>query len=99
MVRKRRKKSKNYFTKETEDYIVKFNGLDPVESRFHLVISSLDMEVTVYLAVLGRGELPKVDIGTSALHDEMDRLALVADDEADVLGLDIELANSLLWHD
>ena len=28
MVRKRRKKSKNYFTKETEDYIVVFNGLD-----------------------------------------------------------------------
>ena len=33
MVRKRRKKSKNYFTKETEDYIVKFNGLDPVEDK------------------------------------------------------------------
>ena len=29
--RKRRKKSKNYFTQETEDYIVKYNGLDPVE--------------------------------------------------------------------
>ena len=28
MVRKRRKKSKNYFTKETEDYIVVFNSLD-----------------------------------------------------------------------
>ena len=29
--RKRRKKSKNYFTQETEDYIVKYNNLDPVE--------------------------------------------------------------------
>ena len=29
--RKRRKKSKNYFTQETEDYIVKYNSLDPVE--------------------------------------------------------------------
>ena len=29
--RKRRKKSKNYFTQETEDYIVKYNILDPVE--------------------------------------------------------------------
>ena len=28
--RKRRKKSKNYFTQETEDYIVKYNILDPV---------------------------------------------------------------------
>ena len=26
MVRKRRKKSKNYFTQETEDYIVKYNN-------------------------------------------------------------------------
>ena len=31
--RKRRKKSKNYFTKETEDYIVKFNHLDPVKDE------------------------------------------------------------------
>ena len=31
MPRKRRKKSKNYFTQETEDYIVKYNSLDPVE--------------------------------------------------------------------
>ena len=31
MVRKRRKKSKNYFTQETEDYIVKYNGLDSVK--------------------------------------------------------------------
>ena len=30
-VRKRRKKSKNYFTQETEDYIVKYNNLDPVK--------------------------------------------------------------------
>ncbi len=29
--RKRRKKSKNYFTQETEDYIVKYNNLNPVE--------------------------------------------------------------------
>jgi len=29
--RKRRKKSKNYFTQETEDYIVKYNNLDSVE--------------------------------------------------------------------
>ena len=29
MARKRRKKSKNYFTQETEDYIVVYNGLDP----------------------------------------------------------------------
>ena len=29
--RKRRKKSKNYFTQETEDYIVKYNNLDPIE--------------------------------------------------------------------
>ena len=29
--RKRRKKSKNYFTQETEDYIVKYNSLDPVK--------------------------------------------------------------------
>ena len=31
MVRKRRKKSKNYFTQETEDYIVLYNSLDPVK--------------------------------------------------------------------
>ena len=31
MVKKRRKKSKNYFTQETEDYIVLYNSLDPVE--------------------------------------------------------------------
>jgi len=31
MVRKRRKKSKNYFTQETEDYIVKYNKLDSVK--------------------------------------------------------------------
>ena len=31
MVKKRRKKSKNYFTQETEDYIVKYNKLDPVK--------------------------------------------------------------------
>jgi len=30
-LRKRRKKSKNYFTQETEDYIVKYNNLDSVE--------------------------------------------------------------------
>ena len=29
MAIKRRKKSKNYFTQETEDYIVVYNGLDP----------------------------------------------------------------------
>ena len=29
--KKRRPKSKNYFTQETEDYIVKYNNLDPVE--------------------------------------------------------------------
>ena len=29
--RKRRKKSKNYFTQETEDYIVKYNSLDSIE--------------------------------------------------------------------
>ncbi len=29
--RKRRKKSKNYFTQETEDYIVKYNNLDSLE--------------------------------------------------------------------
>jgi hypothetical protein len=29
--RKRRKKSKNYFTQETEDYIVKYNNLDSIE--------------------------------------------------------------------
>ena len=29
--RKRKKKSKNYFTQETEDYIVKYNSLDPIE--------------------------------------------------------------------
>ena len=31
MVKKRRKKSKNYFTQETEDYIVMYNTLDPVK--------------------------------------------------------------------
>jgi len=31
MVKKRKKKSKNYFTQETEDYIVLYNSLDPVE--------------------------------------------------------------------
>jgi len=31
MVKKRRKKSKNYFTQETEDYIVLYNNLDPIE--------------------------------------------------------------------
>ena len=33
MARKRRKKSKNYFTQETEDYIVLFNSLDPIEDE------------------------------------------------------------------
>ena len=33
MVRKRRKKSKNYFTQETEDYIVKYNNLDSIEDE------------------------------------------------------------------
>jgi len=33
MVKKRRKKSKNYFTQETEDYIVKYNNLDPIENE------------------------------------------------------------------
>ena len=33
MVRKRRKKSKNYFTQETEDYIVLYNSLDAVEDE------------------------------------------------------------------
>ena len=33
MVKKRRKKSKNYFTQETEDYIVIFNNLDPIEDQ------------------------------------------------------------------
>ena len=31
--RKRRKKSKNYFTQETEDYIVKYNSLDRIEDE------------------------------------------------------------------
>jgi len=31
MVKKRRKKSKNYFTQETEDYIVLYNSLDPIK--------------------------------------------------------------------
>ena len=31
MVKKRKKKSKNYFTQETEDYIVLYNSLDPIE--------------------------------------------------------------------
>lgn len=31
--RKRRKKSKNYFTQETEDYIVKYNSLDSIEDE------------------------------------------------------------------
>ena len=33
MVRKRKKKSKNYFTQETEDYIVKYNSLDSIEDE------------------------------------------------------------------
>lgn len=33
MVRKRRKKSKNYFTQDTENAIVRYNGLDPVEDE------------------------------------------------------------------
>ena len=33
MVRKRRKKSKNYFTQETEDYIVLFNSLDSIKDE------------------------------------------------------------------
>ena len=33
MAKKRRKKSKNYFTQETEDYIVLFNSLDPIEDE------------------------------------------------------------------
>ena len=33
MVRKRRKKSKNYFTQETEDYIVKYNNQSDPEIR------------------------------------------------------------------
>ena len=31
--KKRRKKSKNYFTQETEDYIVKYNGLDSIKDE------------------------------------------------------------------
>ena len=31
--KKRRKKSKNYFTQETEDYIVLYNNLDPIEKE------------------------------------------------------------------
>ena len=31
MIKKRKKKSKNYFTQETEDYIVKYNNLDSIE--------------------------------------------------------------------
>ena len=31
--KKRRKKSKNYFTQETEDYIVEYNKLDPIENE------------------------------------------------------------------
>ena len=31
--RKRRKKSKNYFTQETEDYIVKYNSLDSIDDE------------------------------------------------------------------
>jgi hypothetical protein len=33
MVKKRRKKSKNYFTQETEDYIVLYNSLDPIKDE------------------------------------------------------------------
>ena len=33
MVRKRRKKSKNYFTQETEDYIVLYNNTKDFEKR------------------------------------------------------------------
>jgi len=33
MIKKRKKKSKNYFTQETEDYIVLYNGLDPIEQQ------------------------------------------------------------------
>ncbi len=33
MVRKRRKKSKNYFTQETEDYIVVYNSLDSIKDE------------------------------------------------------------------
>ena len=33
MVKKRKKKSKNYFTQETEDYIVKYNKLDSIENE------------------------------------------------------------------
>jgi hypothetical protein len=33
MVKKRRKKSKNYFTQETEDYIVIYNNLDPIKDK------------------------------------------------------------------
>jgi len=32
-VRKRKKKSKNYFTQETEDYIVKYNKLDSIKDQ------------------------------------------------------------------
>ena len=33
MVRKRRKKSKNYFTQETENWIVKYNNTDDSDLR------------------------------------------------------------------
>lgn len=76
------------------------NDLYPVECGFHLVLGSLDVEVAVGLAILGRGKLPEVHVGTCALHDEVDSLPLVTDDEADILGLDVELANDLaLSHD
>mgnify|MGYP003668731883 CR=1 FL=1 len=33
MIKKRRKKSKNYFTQETEDYIVKYNNTKDSKKR------------------------------------------------------------------
>jgi hypothetical protein len=74
--------------------------LDPVVGSVDLVIGSLDVEVAVDLVVLWRGKLPEIDKGTSPLHDEMDRLALVSDNEANVGLLDVELAGGLvLSHD
>ena len=70
------------------------NGLD---HQLPLLLGPFDVEVAVGLATQ---VVTLMSRGTSALHDEVDSLSLVANDEADVLGLDVELPNNLaLSHD
>ena len=74
------------------------NGLDPVVGCVNLLRGPFDVEVAVLLPTVGGGKLPEVDESTSPVHDKMDGLAPVSDDEADVRLVDVKLAGDLLRH-